>query len=338
MRRAYTNYSGTSLSEPSIWSGSLLLQAHYAQPFPRVNSLEKLARVDGYQMVISYDEILRELITAPDLIKLDTNKKAWGQIEISPTILQLENFLDHRGPEAPPIFFYTQAMNVQIHADNSLPKRTTENCRTRSGFDDRIAYTLHQTDSFLGAFFDYLKSKGLYDKSIIIVTADHGDATGELGRLGHSTIIYPEVMHVPLLVRLPSSMLGKYVYDENRISALVDIAPSMYFLLGHRPIKPSPLLGRPIFVNNAEEFQRYSRPDLFLASDSVAAYGILAGDGRWMYTTYDSPARSVLFDLLKDPRAQNDILTPELKMKYDDQILQDLQLLSQFYSYQPTGG
>ena len=56
-------------------------------------------------MVISYDEILRELITGPHLIKLDTNKKAWGQIEISPTILQLENFLDDRGPEAPPIFF-----------------------------------------------------------------------------------------------------------------------------------------------------------------------------------------------------------------------------------------
>jgi hypothetical protein len=339
MRQAYSDYAGTSLSEPSIWSGALLLHAHYAQPFQQVNSLEKLARIDDYQMVISYDEILRELIApSNDLIKLDTDKKAWGQFEISSTIRQLEDFLDHRGPEARPVFFYTQAMNVQVHADNNLPKRTSQNWRTRPGFDERIAYTLHQTDDFLGAFFAYLKSKSLYDNSIIILTADHGDATGELGRIGHSTIIYPEVMRIPLIVHLPLTMQRKYVYDENRISTLIDIAPSLYFLLGHGPIKANPLLGRPMFLENSEEFGSYPRPDLFLASDSLAVYGILAGDGRWMYTTYDSPPHSSLFDLLKDPNAQENILTPDLKKRYDDQILHDLQLLSKFYGYQPTGG
>ncbi len=339
MRRAYSNYAGTSLSEPAIWSGALLLHSHYAQPFQKVNSLEKLARADGYQMVVSYDVVLRELIApSSDLVQLDTDKKSWGQIEISSTMRQLEDYLDHRPPEAPPILFYTQSMNVQIHADNNLPKRTSENWRTREGFDDRIAYTLHQTDEFLGNFFGYLKSKNLYDNSIIILTADHGDATGELGRRTHSTIIYPEVMRVPLIVHLPQAMRGKYVYDENRISTLIDIAPSLYYLLGHHPTQANPLVGRPMFMDSAEEFLSYPRADLFLASDSLAAYGILAGDGRWMYTTYDSPSRSMLFDLAQDPNAQHNILTPELKKQYDERILQYLQLLSKFYGHQPTGG
>jgi hypothetical protein len=339
MRNAYTDYAGTSLSEPSIWSGALLLHSHYAQPFEKVDSLEKLARIDRYQMVISYDAILRELIPpADDLIKLDMEKKSWWEIEISSTFRQLEDFLDHRPPGAAPVFFYTQAMNVQAHAENDLPKRTSQNWRTREGFDDRIAYALHQTDEFLGGFVGYLKSKNLYDNSIIIVTADHGEATGELGRRSHSTIIYPEVMRVPLIVHMPLIMHGKYIYDDKRISTLIDIAPSIYYLLGHRPIKSDPLLGRPIFVGSAEEYQRYPRPDLFLASDSLAAYGILAGDGRWMYTTYDSPSRSMLFDLAKDPTAQNTVLTPAFKKQYDDRILQYLQIISKFYGHHPTGG
>jgi hypothetical protein len=339
MRQAFSDYAGTSLSEPSIWSGALLLHSHYAQPFQKVNSLEKLASADGYQVVVSYDEILRQLLTpSNDLVKLDTDKKAWGQIELSSTMRQLEDYLDHRPAQAPPVLFYTQAMNVQIHAQNDLPKRTSQNWKTRQGFDDRIAYTLHQADEFFGQFIAYLKAKNLYDNSFVVLTADHGDATGELGRRTHSTIIYPEVMRIPLIVHLPQSMRDKYIYDENRISTLTDIAPSLYYLLGHRPIQPNPLVGRPMFMESADEFLNYPRTDLLLASDSIAAYGILSGDGRWMYTTYDSPSRSMLFDLSQDPNAQRNVLTPELKKQYDDRILQYLQLLSKFYGHQPTGG
>jgi len=338
MRRAYTDYAGTSLSEPSIWSGSLLLHSHYAQPFEKVNSLEKLARTDGYQIVLSYDVILRQIIPpSEDIVKLDTDKKTWGAIEVSSTIEQLEKILDQRGPQAAPVLFYTQPMNVQINADNNLPKRTSQNWQSRTGFDDRIAYTLHQTDTYLGNLFSYLKKKKLYDDSIIILTADHGDATGELGRTAHSTIIYPEVVHVPLIVHLPPAMRANYVYDENRLSTLIDIAPSLYYLLGHRPVIKNPLFGHPMFVESKDEFLNYPRPDVFLASDALAVYGILDGDGRWMYATYDSPSRSMLFDLLQDPTAQHNVLTPALKEKYDQRILCYFQSLSEFFHYYPNG-
>jgi hypothetical protein len=339
MRRAYADYAGTSLSEPSIWSGALLLHSHFAQPFQKVDSLEKLAHVDGYRMVVSYDAVLSELLApSDDLVKLDADKKSWGEIEISSTLRNLEDVLDRRPTNASPVFFYTQAMNVHAHAANDLPKRTSRNWKTREGFDDRIAYAVHQTDESLGAFVGYLRSKNRYDNSIVIVTADHGEATGELGRTSHSTIIYPEVMRVPLIVHLPRAMRARYVHDENRISTLIDIAPSLYYLLGHRPITPNPLVGRPMFVETAEEYQSYPRPDLFLASDSLPAYGILSGDGRWMYTTYDSPSRSMLFDLAKDPNAQLNVLSPELKKQYDARILEYLQLISRFYGHHPTGG
>src|SRR5258707_172752 len=42
MRNAYTQYAGTSLSEPALWAGALLLHAHYLRPFENVNSLRTL--------------------------------------------------------------------------------------------------------------------------------------------------------------------------------------------------------------------------------------------------------------------------------------------------------
>jgi lipoteichoic acid synthase len=175
----------------------------------------------------------------------------------------------------------------------------------------------------------------MYDDSIIIVTSDHGDATGELGRNSHSTSIWPEVMRVPLIVHLPAKMRSQVVFDDSRLSTLTDITPSLYYLLGHTPIRQNPLYGRPLFAATRGELESYPARDLLLASDVRAVYGILTSDGRYFYTTYDAPAQSYLFDLTADPKAQHNILTAPLKQHYDEQIIGDLHTIGNFYGYRP---
>jgi hypothetical protein len=336
VRNVYTQYAGTSLSEPAIWSGSLLLHAHYQQPFHKLNSLEKLAEGDGYQIIVSWDEIVRQILASPpDLIKLDTDKPLWNNLEACSTIQQLESVLDNRADRTRPIFFYAQPKNVHQFARNDLPKRTSENWRLRQGFNNRIAYEVNQVDSCMGGFFHYLHAANLYDNSIVIFTADHGDATGEFGRLAHSTIIYPEVMRVPLIIHLPESIKKGVVYDNSRISTLTDIAPSLYYLLGHQSIVHNPLFGRPLFMGTEEELQSYERDDVFFASDARAAFGLLTDHGRFFYATYDSPPRSKLFDLEKDPLGIQDILTPDLKKQYDREVIEHLHTIADFYGYKP---
>src|SRR6185312_8798121 len=97
--------------------------------------------------------------------------------------------------------------------------------------------------------------------------------TAQFGRAGHSLIVYPQVMRVPLIVHLPKSMQGKYVYDDSRVGALIDITPSLYYLLGHRPIIKNPLFGRPLFAETLDELHAYPRTDFFMASDVLAAFG-----------------------------------------------------------------
>ncbi len=336
LRNVYTPYAGTSLSEPAMWTGALLLHTHYVQPFSRVNSLEKLVRTDGYQIVLSQDEILK--VTVPpskDVLRLDTDMQFWNQLEINSTLSQLETVLQNRPSDSAPIFFYSQPKNVHQLARNKLPTPMASGWSARPGFSYRISFEVHQVDEFLGKFFSWLKAHDQYENSIIIITSDHGDATGEFGRISHSLVIYPEIMRVPLLIHLPSAMRRNLVYDDSRVSSLIDITPSLYYLLGHRPIVSHPLFGRPLFATTLDELHSYGRDDLFFASDVRAAYGILAGNGRYFYATYDSPAQSYLFDLANDPNGEHNILTGALKRQYDQEVIDRLHAIGDFYGYKP---
>ncbi len=339
MHNVYTQYAGTSLSEPAIWTGAMMLHAHYVQPFSRLNSLDRMLHTDGYRKLVSMDEVLSAILPAnDDLVKLDTDKKLWNEFELGSTLRQAEAELDSRPNPDQPVFFYAQPKNVHQFARNNVPSPTSQHWQSPPGMNARITYEVHWVDSCLGQFFGYLKQHGMYDNSIIIVTSDHGDATGEFGRISHSTSIWPEVMHVPLIVHLPTKMRDHLVYDDTRLSTLTDITPSLYYLLGHRPIRQNPLYGRPLFVQTRQELDRYPRKDLLLASDVRAVYGILTADGRYLYTTYDSPAQSYLFDLTADPNAQHNILTTALKQHYDEEIIEHLHLIGDFYRYQPGVG
>jgi arylsulfatase A-like enzyme len=335
MRNAYTQYAGTSLSEPAIWSGALLLHAHYLQPFDKVNSLKKLLKTDGYQMIVSYDEVLQQVLPEdPDLLKLDTGI-LWNHLEISSSLLQLEAYLDARKEKDRPIFFYTQPKNVHQFGVNDRPKRTSSNWKDRPGLNNRIAYAVHQVDESIGPFFDYLKAKDLYDNSIIVVTADHGDATGGFGLFTHSTFITPEIMRVPLIIHLPRRMRQAVSYDPKAISALTDLTPSLYYLLGHGTVRKHPLIGQPLFTSTKEELDGYSRTDLFLASDSRAGYGLLMDHGTRMFVTYDSPAQGKLYDMRESVESP---LAESVKGECERRIVRYLQDIADFYSYKPTGG
>jgi len=337
--RTYSQYAGTSISEPAIWAGAELLHTHFPQPFDDVNSLRTLARNDRYELAMSYDTVLRQLFSSSDdLTKIDTGKQLWNQYEACSTVQELETHLDGRPDKSKPVFFFAQPMNVHQFARNDVPSPTSQHWPERSALNTRITYEVHWVDSCLGGFVNYLKQRGTYENSIIIVTSDHGDATGELGRISHSTSIWPEIMHVPLIVHLPHNLRERAVYDDTRLSTLTDIAPTLYYLLGHKPIRQNRLYGRPLFAEKKEELDAYPRQDLLLASDVRAVYGILTADGRYLYTTYDSPSQSYLFDLISDPNAQRSILTDPLKRHYDEQIIERLHWVGDYYGYKPGVG
>ena len=75
-------------------------------------------------------------------------------------------------------------------------------------YDAEIAYQ----DDLLGTFFAELERSGNLDNTLVIVAADHGEAHGDHGYIGHSFVVYQELVHVPLMVRYPAAFpAGKRV-------------------------------------------------------------------------------------------------------------------------------
>jgi arylsulfatase A-like enzyme/Tfp pilus assembly protein PilF len=88
-------------------------------------------------------------------------------------------------------------------------------------YDGEIAYT----DSAMGGLLKTLHARGLYDNSLIVVTADHGEAFGEHGERHHGVFLYDETIHVPLLIKLPKDRFAGKKIDVR--VGLVDIAPTV---------------------------------------------------------------------------------------------------------------
>jgi arylsulfatase A-like enzyme len=94
-------------------------------------------------------------------------------------------------------------------------------------YDSEIRFT----DEHLGRLLDVLKEQGLYDKSLVIVFADHGEEFLERGDhwIGHTKTVYQELIHVPLMIKLPGEGQGRVV-DEH--VGLVDLAPTILSVAG----------------------------------------------------------------------------------------------------------
>jgi arylsulfatase A-like enzyme len=76
-----------------------------------------------------------------------------------------------------------------------------------------------------------LERRGLYDDSLIVLTSDHGEEFGEHGSVGwHAHTLYDELLHVPLLVKLP----GQAHAGSEVASAVrgIDLAPTVLAVAG----------------------------------------------------------------------------------------------------------
>jgi Sulfatase len=65
---------------------------------------------------------------------------------------------------------------------------------------------LERIDACLGRFVSFLKARGRYDNSIIVLASDHGDSLGENGRWGHAMWLFPEDVRLPLIVHAPRAL------------------------------------------------------------------------------------------------------------------------------------
>jgi len=177
-------------------------------------------------------------------------------------------------------------------------------------YDAEVRYA----DEHLGAFFDDLRQLGLFDDTLIAVTADHGETLDDPGHkryFAHGAITYEEVVRVPLLVREARGATRLRALDAERPVALVDLAPTLLDLLG-QPV-PAAFEGRDLLRVPPTEDEPLFSLGAFgsekLEKEIGTQFSVRRGPWRYVVNTQDGAEE--LFDHRTDPSEQRNVAAAE---------------------------
>ena len=160
-------------------------------------------------------------------------------------------------------------------------------------YDGEIAFA----DSQVGRLIRFLKDRGLYQNTIIVLTGDHGESLGEHGEKTHGFFIYNATLHIPVILHLPGQRLVNSVPD---MVNLADLMPTVLQAL--KVDVPSQVQGRnllPLMTAKKEDPSQGLYAETFLPRLHFN-WSELRGLETRNYHFIDAP-KPELYDLAKDP-------------------------------------
>ncbi len=176
---------------------------------------------------------------------------------------------------------------------------------------------IRQSDTAVGGILNYLRGKGLYQDTLIIVTADHGESLGEHDYyFDHGEYYYDTDALVPLIIKRPEQTGGVVVSYQVRS---IDIFPTLLGVLGIR----APSEGVDLFSygagkpGGADGLIAFGENDYSMFPNNPKRYlkGIagkwrMVRTGRWKLILIPHPGENIFefYDLADDPAETNNLI------------------------------
>jgi arylsulfatase A-like enzyme len=177
---------------------------------------------------------------------------------------------------------------------------------------------VRHADANVGAVVDVLKRRGLWDRAVFVLLADHGEELGEHGAWFHDQSVYEELVHVPLIVHFPrGEFAGRRVREP---VSLLDVVPTLLDYLGRlelcdgcrgtslmgaiagatgEPARPAGDAYVPALRMNGT---MYFRPIKEARGDT----NVVLRRGQWKGIWNEEPDTVELYDLVADGRETDD--------------------------------
>ena len=225
----------------------------------------------------------------------------WIKENRDPFFMWLHFFDPHDGTITPP---KKEWMPYMTGADTSNQKDLQ-----RRMYDAEVAYM----DRQLGRLFKCLRETGLYDRTMIIITNDHGEGLGDHDWWFHR-ILYQEQIRMPLIFRLPGDQGGRVIPDMVRS---IDIMPTVLEQLG---VKPPPMTGKSLMglIRGEQEQPRTAYADALIRLDdnrpshakdiyNDLMYCVIKGPWKLIHRRFN-PEHSELYRLDQDPLEKNNVI------------------------------
>lgn len=151
------------------------------------------------------------------------------------------------------------------------PPRARDRKRIEALYENEIAFN----DKHFGDLVAHLKAEGIYDETLIIISADHGDEFWEHGSCGHGHNLHQELVRVPLVIRYPKAFpAGRSTAGADG----VDLLPTLQALLGQKV--PKDVQGRSLLP--------------FVGATNPYPQAVMAMNGTDAYTLAVGPAKAIL--------------------------------------------
>ena len=206
-------------------------------------------------------------------------------------------------PESTGKQFFAWAHYMDPHDQyNKHPESPEFGNRNRDRYDSEVYYT----DIWLGKLLDYARWQPWWKDTVVIVTADHGEAFGEHGFYKHAFEIWDVLTHVPLLVFGPGIKPQRITARRSHI----DLAPTILDIMGLPP-EPS-FMGKsmlPELAGGAPDNRDPILCELTEDSHNPPRRSFTLGDYKLIAMM--EQRKFLLFNLAKDPGEEQDLATTE---------------------------
>jgi len=233
---------------------------------------------------------------------------------------------DVHGPYNPPSPYFHLYMKshyeriktpkgIQLEKLNTLELTSEEIKYIMAVYDGCINYV----DDRLGELFEKLTHLGIDDNTIIIVTADHGEAFGEHGKLGHHGKPYIEELQVPLIMKGPGIPRNR-IYEN--WAQHIDIIPTILEILNIPQRKE--LQGRSLLplMNNCDLEEGFKTYSFGQDKDKPQCpFSMSLRTKEWTYImNQDGPDE--LYDRINDPKEQDNVIEkrPMIAQKLKEEL------------------
>ncbi|MEZ5344961.1 MAG: sulfatase-like hydrolase/transferase [Pyrinomonadaceae bacterium] len=250
----------------------------------------------------------------------------YDEREVPPAIAK-EGELDN----LPPHYKLQRDTNIVTQGTNGEPMSWTDPYR-----NECVAHyfgLIEMLDVEVGKILASLEKNGLDKNTIVIFTADHGEAVGDHGMWGKGPYHIDSVIRVPLLISAPGRFEDGKTLSE--VVSLLDIAPTIYEAAGinfsppgkEAPNAPGVLAGKslmPLLLEAREEGKR--RNVLIEEDEDYLGFRMrtLVND-RYRMTAYSGQPYGELFDMQEDPNEfrnlWNEPGTKSIKADLKDELL-----------------
>ncbi len=221
----------------------------------------------------------------------------------SPFFVFLHTYQVHNPYLPPPDFDVFLPSDDVPKGLNKAERRQRQTTRMFASYLGEMLYA----DSRVGAFLRELDSLDLLDETLFVVTADHGEAFDEHGKLGHGFSVFEEQIRVPLLLWAPG-LVPPGVQVTHQVSG-IDVAPTILSLVDLEP--PATFLGSSLkrfFTNAGEPLPQpvhfAEAVDKPTKDQSVRVIAARDGRHKWIFGAESSTALRI-YDLKADPHERH---------------------------------